>query len=272
MPSDLTDDVGERSAGAGLGAMGDLGARLRDAGERVALRPGHLGLLAAVALVAIGVAVALFWLSRPQQDALAIPPEVAVAPGGAEDSLDTPLVPAGTGTGTTVATESSSPAGEATVAGDSALVIHVAGSVRRPGVVELPTGSRVVDAISQAGGALRRADVAAVNLARVLSDGEYVWVPRRGGGERPPQAASPTAGASPGLADAGVGVQPAGPISVNSASVTELQTLPGVGPVLAQRIITWREEFGPFTAVDQLMDVSGIGPSVLEQVRPLVVL
>ncbi|WP_114854864.1 ComEA family DNA-binding protein [Brachybacterium sp. YJGR34] len=137
------------------------------------------------------------------------------------------------------------------------LVVHVSGAVASPGVVRLPAGSRVDDALQAAGGATEEADLAAVNLARPLADGEQVHLPRPG--EEPPPAPDPSA---PG--DAG-GEGPE--IDLNTAGAAELEELPGVGPALARRIIEHREGNGPFTAVDDLLEVSGIGPATLEEIR-----
>lgn len=127
------------------------------------------------------------------------------------------------------------------------VVVHVIGAVRIPGVVRLPVGARVGDAIDAAGGATKRKALGSVNLARVLVDGEQVIV----------GSASAT-----GSAD--------GRLSLSTATAAELESLPGIGPALAARIITWREANGPFTSVEALDEVSGIGPSILSQVRSLV--
>jgi competence protein ComEA len=131
-------------------------------------------------------------------------------------------------------------------------VVHVVGAVAAPGVVRLPFGARVVDALSAAGGAAPDADLARVNLARVLVDGEQIQVPRPGD----PAPEAPTAGAAPGD----------GTLDLNTASLAQLDGLPGVGPVLAQRIVDRR----PFASVDELDEVSGIGQALLERLRPLV--
>ncbi len=133
------------------------------------------------------------------------------------------------------------------------VVIHVAGKVRRPGVVRLPAGSRVIDAVEAAGGALPKARLATVNLARVLTDGEQVLVGMPG--SQPLQGSAGTVTGSVPPVDATV--------NLNSASVVELEALPGVGPVLAGRIVAYRDENGPFLSVDQLIEVPGIGPAVL---------
>ncbi|HET7276619.1 MAG TPA: ComEA family DNA-binding protein [Dermatophilaceae bacterium] len=134
------------------------------------------------------------------------------------------------------------------------------GQVRRPGVVSLAAGSRVGEAIKVAGGALPGADLAAVNLARLVVDGEQIRVPKPG--EVVGQAPGAPAGASGGLAG--------GLVNLNTADLTTLDTLPGVGPVLAQRILDWRAEHGRFSRVDELGEVSGIGDKLLAQLTPKV--
>lgn len=139
------------------------------------------------------------------------------------------------------------------------LVVHVAGWVRRPGVYQLGEGRRVIDAIDAAGGVRRGADLGALNLAAVLVDAQQVVVPRTGG--TPAGTVSPTAVGSPSATAL---------VNVNTAGLEELETLPGIGEVLAGAIVAYREEHGPFTSVDQLLDVSGIGEVTLEELRDLV--
>ncbi|MGL5928809.1 MAG: SLBB domain-containing protein [Dermatophilaceae bacterium] len=149
-------------------------------------------------------------------------------------------------------------------------VVHVVGQVRRPGVYRLPHGSRVSDAVAAAQGATTRADVARVNLARVLVDGEQVRVPAPG------EPVDPAPGSPPGSPASGSsgtsGATTRAPVSLNSGDLAAFDTLPGVGLVLAQRILDWRGEHGRFTSVDELGEVSGIGEKVLAQLRPLVTL
>ena len=134
------------------------------------------------------------------------------------------------------------------------LVVHVVGAVRRAGLFRLPDGARVADALARAGGPTAKADVSAVNLAAPLVDGQQVIVPRRG----PP-------GSSP------VGVPAAGAkVSLANATVDQLDELPGIGPVTAQKIVDWRSTHGPFRSVDDLDAVPGIGPARIEQLRDLV--
>jgi competence protein ComEA len=131
------------------------------------------------------------------------------------------------------------------------LVIDVAGKVKRPGIVTLPAGSRVHEAIAEAGGVRGRADTSTLNMARVLTDGEQIIV-----GPAAAPAGTSTSGA--GAADR---------ISLGSATLEQLDTLPGIGPVTAQAIIDHRTEHGPFTSVDDLLDVKGIGEATLADLR-----
>ncbi|MFC9918893.1 helix-hairpin-helix domain-containing protein [Agromyces binzhouensis] len=140
------------------------------------------------------------------------------------------------------------------------ILVHVLGAVAEPGIVELRAGARVVDAIGAAGGLVGDADPGGVNLARVLVDGEQFVVPREG--EVPP----PAAGSADGSTLAGSG----GRVSINGADAAALDTLPRIGPALAQRIIDWRESNGPFTDVSQLMEVAGIGDAVYSGLVDLV--
>lgn len=169
-----------------------------------------------------------------------------------------------------VSQDDTEPAGpEATQAptgGDGELpdvLVHVVGAVERPGVVRLAPGGRVLDAVEQAGGATADADLARLNLARVVADGEQVVVLREG--EEAPETASDQGGGEP----AGEVPEPGGgPVDLNLATAAELEALPGIGPVLSQRIVEHRDAYGPFTSVDALLEVSGVGPAVLERLRP----
>ncbi|MCS0646531.1 ComEA family DNA-binding protein [Curtobacterium flaccumfaciens] len=159
--------------------------------------------------------------------------------------------------------------------GAGRVVVHVLGAVRRGGVVELPASSRVGDALERAGGATDDADLDRLNLARVLTDGERLYVPRVGQQEVPEAlgpvadgaAAGPTAGAGGGGGTAGTGVEGSAVVDLNTADQTALETLPGIGPGLAGRIIAWRDEHGRFTAVEDLLDVSGIGDVRFAELR-----
>jgi competence protein ComEA len=156
--------------------------------------------------------------------------------------------------------------GAATPTPTGVVLVHIAGAVRRPGLYELPAGARVADAIDSAGGPLRIADLDPINLAQVVSDAMKVEVPRRGQAVSAP----PLPGATPGLADGGAAA--AGVVSLNSADLTALESIPGIGPVKAGAILQYRDEVGGFSSVEELLDVTGIGPATLESIRPYVTL
>jgi len=145
------------------------------------------------------------------------------------------------------------------------IMVHVVGQVARPGVVALSQGGRVVDALALAGGASPGADLQHVNLARVLVDGEQVYVPKPG--EAFPAASGPAAGGASAAKTGSGGGSASGLVNLNTADLTALDGLPGLGPVLAQRILDWRTEHGRFTTVDELGEVSGIGEKLLSQIR-----
>jgi competence protein ComEA len=135
------------------------------------------------------------------------------------------------------------------------LTVHVAGAVRRPGLYRLAEGKRVADAVARAGGASAKADTAAINLAAPLADGMQVLMPSR--------VVVAAGGAAAGAAATAV----AGKVSLSSATVEQLDTLPGVGPVTAQKIVDYRAQHGGFSSVDDLDAIPGIGPARLEQLR-----
>jgi competence protein ComEA len=136
----------------------------------------------------------------------------------------------------------------------ASIIVDVAGAVRSPGVYEFAEGDRVIDAIERAGGPLPKADLSLLNLAAALTDGVQILVPKAG-----PPPAPGTAGGSSGA--------PGGLLSINTATAVELETLSGIGEVLAATIVEYRDENGPFASVDDLLDVSGIGPATLEEIR-----
>ena len=212
-------------------------------------RAARLRIVGGVVLLLAAAAVT-WWLLRPPP-APATELSLPYAGGGAPTS---PASAAAASTTTTTAVPE--------------LVVHAAGAVAAPGVVRLPAGARVADLLAAVGGPAPDADLDRVNLAAPLADGQRVWFPRIGevappsvpgeGGPAPPDGAGPTAAA------------PAGPVDLNAATAAELEELPGVGPTIAAAIVEHRERNGPFRAVDDLLDVAGIGPSRLEQLRPLV--
>jgi competence protein ComEA len=136
------------------------------------------------------------------------------------------------------------------------LFVDVVGAVRRPGLYRLRDGARVADAVSRAGGPTPKAQIELVNLAARIADGEQIVVPRRG-------LANPAAAVSGAAVDAG-------PVHLNSATLEQLDALPGVGPVTAQKILDYRQQHGAFGSVDELDAIAGIGPARLEQLRGLV--
>jgi competence protein ComEA len=203
-----------------------------------AFDPGRRGVraLAGVAAVAILVAALLAWRARPHVDPVAPPSFDAVA-----------------------TTPAASPTGRGGPSAATAeLVVAVGGKVRKPGLVRLPPGARVADALAAAGGANPGVDVALLNLARKVVDGELIMV-----GVTPPPGVA-TAPAAGGPSAAG------GPVNLNTATLADLDTLPGVGPVLAQRILDARESQGGFHAVSDLRKVDGIGDARYEQLKDLV--
>jgi competence protein ComEA len=219
---------------AGVGRHRTPGSAVRLApGRRAAWSLWVAGLLAAL-LVAGGT-----WLDRPQVQPAPVEPVPAGPPAEVEPAA-TPSVG--------VAAESA-----------ATVVVSVVGLVARPGLVTLPQGARVADAVAAAGGLLPDADPASVNLAAVVSDGQQVAVGVPG--------AEVAGGAAPGGAGAAGG---AGPVDLNAATAADLDALPGIGPVLAQRIVEHRERNGPFRSVEQLDDVPGIGPATYAELAELV--
>ncbi|MEV6801871.1 ComEA family DNA-binding protein [Micromonospora rifamycinica] len=202
--------------------------------------PGRRGVRALAAVAVVVVLGAGFWAWRSRPQAEPVRPTSTVA--GPEASGGSAPGPAG------------QPTGE--------LVVAVAGRVRRPGLVRVPAGARVADAVEAAGGALPGVDVALLNPARKVADGELILV----GVTAPPGAAGE------GAAPAGVpgGAVPGGRVNLNSATLAQLDTLPGVGPVLAQRILTHRDQQGGFRSVGDLRQVDGIGEARYEQLKDLV--
>jgi competence protein ComEA len=166
---------------------------------------------------------------------------------------------AGAGTATESGPTVAAAAGELRAEPRPRVIVHVVGAVKRPGLYRLADGARIADALRRAGGATRKADLSLVNLAAPVSDGTQVVVPRRAS----PVTGGSTAGA-PGPAPA------AGPVHLNTATIEQLDELPGVGPITAQKIVDYREQHGAFSSVDDLDAIPGIGPARLEQLRELV--
>ncbi|MET8359892.1 helix-hairpin-helix domain-containing protein [Micromonospora sp. NPDC005171] len=200
-----------------------------------AFDPGRRGVraLAVVAVVVVVGAAGWAWQARPRSEPVA------------------PLVSE---------TASAVPLADPTVSGSGEVVVAVAGKVRKPGLVRLPAGSRLADAVQAAGGALPGVDVALLNPARKVTDGELIVV-----GVTPPPV--PGGAAGPAAGDAGPAV---GPLNLNTATLAQLDALPGVGPVLAQRILAHRDQHGGFKSVGDLRQVDGIGDARYEQLKDLV--
>jgi competence protein ComEA len=216
--------AGREVGGAGIaGGGGPAGGR----GVLGAFDPGRRGLRALLVVAAVVVVVAgyLFWRGQPRVEAAPGAP-TATVPGSPAD----PSAPAGT------------------------ILVAVTGRVVHPGLVRLPDGARVQDALAAAGGVLPGTDISFLNLARKLTDGELLVV----GVSPPPQAVD---GAAAGTA-AG-----AGRVNINTGTVAELDTLPGIGPALAQRIVDYRAAHGPFHSIDELRKVSGIGDAKFAEIK-----
>lgn len=193
--------------------------------------------------------------------------EAEGTPGGAEAAHGTAGA-AGLESGTTSAPGGPGASNDGTAADTPTagpVVVHVVGAVEEPGVVELPPGARVSEAVAGAGGTAEGADTAALNLARVLTDGEQVYVPREG--EEPAVGAGTSGGGGVAAGGATGSTGDAPPVDLNTADLAALESLPGIGPVTAAAILAHREENGPFTSVDGLLDVSGIGEKTLENLR-----
>jgi competence protein ComEA len=185
--------------------------------------------------------------------------------GGAAHG-DAPDPPAAASTADTTSTLAGAPTttgGQATKAAGGRIVVHIAGAVTRPGVVELAAGARVIDAIEAVGGALPDGDLDRLNLAATLADGQRVYVGRPGVAD-PGAAVSGTTGADPAAA------APGGKLNLNTATQAELEELPGLGPAFAQAILAERQRRGGFTSVNDLRSVRGIGDKRFADLAPLV--
>ena len=251
---------------------------------RWGLSPRVLLLVAVLALVAVVWGVTQF-SAAPRAEQLASPSASAES----VQAVGTQQSPGAQSTAQPSESAQGGASGEATVR------VHVAGAVNNPGVYTLPAQGRAVDAIAAASGAAADADLDRVNLAGALSDGVQIYVPHRGETAAPaqiqPNGGTANAGqgnaangaAQNGASQGGTQPQPARtltpagsaqkgstPVNINTATAEELQTLPRIGPAMAQRIIAWREAHGGFRSVDELDAVPGIGPSMLENLRPLV--
>lgn len=213
--------------------------------SRFDLTGAHVAVISIV--VAVAVAAAAFLAVRSDPEPV---PALALAP------VSDPLVSTSVSPPATATPEAP---GDGTAAGTGEVTVDVAGKVRRPGIAVLAPGSRVVDAVEAAGGARRGVELASLNLARPLVDGEQILV-----GEPVPTGVVGALGATPGAEESGPLV------NINTADLAALETLPGVGPVTAGAIASWRTENGGFTAVEELLEVDGIGDATLAEIAPYV--
>lgn len=239
---------------------------------RIAIGPAQIAVVSV--LVAVGVALTAWWLVRangeeiePLPVSTSLTSTVDVPATGSSGAAAAPPAtgssPAVDGAGTSGNEASGNGVtGTGATPGGAEVVVDVAGKVRRPGIVVLPPGSRVVDAVDQAGGPRRGVSLTALNLARPLVDGEQILV-----GIRPVPGLAASAAASPGVT-----VAPGGLVNINTADAVQLEELPEVGPVTAAAIIAWRTDNGGFTSVEELLDVDGIGEVTLAKIAPHVTL
>jgi competence protein ComEA len=232
---------------------------------------GTTAVVAVVAVLLLGVGVAALALRGEGVEPLA---QVAAGEeppggqGGGPTSASDPSGPLPTGpdAGSGAAAGAGPATGEEGAAAGAGLLVHVVGEVAEPGLVKVPDGARVADALQAAGGTTRKADLTAVNLARAVVDGEQLYVPRPG--EQAPAPAAPGAGGpapgtgGPGASDGSA----AATVDINTADAVALEALPGIGPSIAQAIVEWREANGQFASVDELEDVPGIGPATLAEI------
>ena len=229
-----------------------------------------------IALLALAAAGFLWLTAQPRA---ADPPPVSAAgssgsglvlpPVGAADGI---AAGAGGGAGSGAAGSAGAAAGgvgSPGMAAGATIAVDVVGRVRHPGLVRLPQGSRVVDAIEAAGGTTAGAELEAVNLARKVVDGEQIRIPRHGEAPSAAGGAAPATGAAPTAGDPGGAGQPGVPIDLNTATAEQLDTLPGIGEVTANQIIAYRSEH-PFRSVDDLRQVPGIGDRRFDLLKDLV--
>ncbi|MEE2523347.1 helix-hairpin-helix domain-containing protein [Pseudarthrobacter sp. J75] len=193
-----------------------------------------------------------------------------VPAGTNEPGVAEPRPEPGTAKPGTAGTGTAEPGAAGSASQPAVAVIHVAGAVNAPGVVTIAVGSRVNDAIIAAGGASAGSDPGRLNLAAVVTDGQKIYVPRPGEELPAEPAGSPPAAGGAAASPGAPGSQGGAKVNLNTATSSELATLPKVGPVLAQKIIDWRVEHGPFSTVEELDAVDGVGPKMLETLLPLV--
>lgn len=219
----------------------------------------RIGVGAAVVLLIAALATAVVVSAVGQQAGhqVVAPADPASGPGSGSGSGSAP--------GGTESDPAPNASGEASASG-ALIFVHVLGAVRRPGLFELSTGARVMDAVAAAGGLTETADPAGTNLARRLSDGEQLYLPQLG--ELP--AGPPPASGAGATGASGSGGGGSALVNLNTATLADLDTLPRIGPAMAQRILDFRDANGPFAAVEDLRNVTGIGEKTFEALSALV--
>jgi competence protein ComEA len=239
-PRDIGGWVPLERVGDGVRALdGQAGGtqKPRQAGSWLAgewqLSRQHVVVIAAVLILGLGSAGLLYVSGRPDVEPITAITEATGTPMTGDDGDD--------------GDEKAAPRGD-----PQDVVVHVTGLVNEPGIVTLPSGSRVVDAVEAAGGANDDADLGALNLARQVGDGEQIVVSDDQPPAQPPSEQQPTT------------------INLNTATIEQLDTLPGIGPAIGNRIVEWRETHGYFTTVEELLEVSGIGERTFVDIEPLV--
>ncbi len=252
-PRRAVDAVQEEEAAAAASGRSETAEQVEPVDEVLPARRfgrAHLGVV--VALLLVGVLVAGWSLLRARPVALAeAEPTPVVLTEQAAPSAGAPLTPRPP---------------DPTPSQGRGLVVHVLGAVKHPGLVRLPADARVQDAVDAAGGFTRAADPGELNLAQLLTDGQQVLIGSRSRPDGKVRGGGVSSGGGPGPPAAG-GSGPA-VVDLNQADVTQLEELPGVGPVTATKIVAWRDEHGRFTRVEELQEVSGIGPKTYVEIAP----
>ncbi|ORV13986.1 ComEA family DNA-binding protein [Mycobacterium celatum] len=254
---DASDDDGEGDPNSLLPRWVPDGSAQQGLLARVRADPGRAGAIALAVIAAIAVLVTVFTLVRDRP---------------------APVVSAKLPPVEMVSSATRSPSPSPSVGPAQPVVVSVVGLVHSPGLVTLAPGARIADALNAAGGAVDGADTIGLNMARQVGDGEQIVVgiaPPKGqpaalGSSVNPGSGAPAAPAAPGKPSGPTSSKPGQVIDLNTATVQQLDTLPGIGPVTAAAIVAWREANGKFNSVDQLAEVDGIGPARLDKLRALV--
>ncbi|MDN5762655.1 MAG: ComEA family DNA-binding protein [Microlunatus sp.] len=232
--------------GAGRGGL------LAGSGRAIALGFGRSHLVVVGVVLALGLVIAGWAVLRARPVAVAVtPPPVSAA---------------------TPAESPAAPGADASQSPQAEVVVHVLGAVKKPGLVTLSGGSRVQDALEEAGGLIRRADPGELNLAQPVADGQQIVVGTKNkpnGEVREGTSAGGTGGASDGAASGPGGGSAAAAVNLNTATAIQLEELPGVGPVMAGRIVAWRTENGRFSRIEELQEIDGVGPKTYAKLAPL---